>query len=54
MIRAKLTKAKWIGIGAGAVALAACGAVAQNSETDRSKLPTPSGLVADAPKIDWV
>lgn len=55
MIRNGITKRKWAVLGLATTALAACGALAQNDKSvDRSKLPTPSGVVAESQASDWV
>lgn len=55
MIRKRVRAQKWAVLGVATTALAACGALAQNDKTaDRSKLPTPSGVVAESPQSDWV
>lgn len=55
MIRKQLGTRKMALLGVAATALAACGALAQNDKSvDRSKLPTPSGVVAESPQSDWV
>ena len=44
-----------LGFGLAAMTLAACGAyAADDGAVDRSKLPTPAGIVAEAPTADWV
>lgn len=55
MIRNGIGKGKWAVLALGATALAACGALAQNDKNvDRSKLPTPSGVVTESQANDWV
>lgn len=52
MIRNSLARAEWLVLGLMTAAFPMSGALAQN--VDRSTLPTPAGVVAEAPQSDWV